>query len=111
MLSLALLIFVAVAVAGDVMAALTLTKRPIPTYATQGHMVTAAVGLVVLALALFTGGGSHLAWISLAIFAAGFAGGYFMFAVLFAGKRAPIWAIVAHGSLGWIGIVVLYFGL
>ena len=110
MVTLALLIFVTVAVAGDVMAVLVFTKRPIPAYATQAHMISAAVGLAVLLLALLTVGGSGLAWIALGIFAAEFAGGYFLFAVLFAGKRAPMWAIAAHGSLGWIGIVVLFLG-
>jgi hypothetical protein len=111
MLSLALSIFLVVAVAGDVMAVLVYLKRPIPAYATRAHMIAAAVGLAVLLLALLSAGGSQLAWIALGIFAAGFAGGYLMFAVMFAGKRAPLWAIAAHGSLGWAGIVVLFLGL
>lgn len=111
MLSLALLIFVVVAVAGDVMAALALTRRPIPALATRGHMIGAAVGLAVLLIGLLTAGGSRLAWIALAIFGAGFAGGYTMFAVMFAGRRAPLWAIAAHGAIAWIGIVVLFLGL
>jgi hypothetical protein len=107
MLMLAFAIFVAVGIGGDVMAVQVLRKRPIPMALTRGHLAAAAIGLAVLLFTVLGGEVETLARIALAIFAAGFAGGFFLFGVWFRGKRAPLWAIAAHGSLGWTGVVVL----
>ena len=111
MLILALIVFVAVALGGDVMALQVIIKRPIPEMLSRGHLIAAIVGLVLLAITVATTEVATTAWIALAIFAAGFAGGYTLFAVVYRGKRPPIWALALHGAIGWAGVVALFLAV
>jgi len=111
MLMLALIVFVAVALGGDIMAIQVFRKRPIPAFLPRAHLIAATAGLAVLAIAVFAGDVATAAWIALGIFAAGFAGGYTLFGVVFRGKRPPIWAVAVHGTIGWAGVVALFLAL
>ena len=102
---------VAVGVGGDLMAYYVVAKKPIPSGFAQGHLVGAVIGLVLLVLGILTGARSTAAWLALLIFASGFAGGWVLFRVLFARQRPPIWAVAVHGTIGWIGVVALWFAL
>lgn len=107
MLILCLLIFAGV-VAGGFAMVYKRSHGGIPPFIRRGHELTAVVGLALLLYAALNGAG-QAAWIALVILAAGWAGGFLLFGVIFKGKRTPGLMIAAHGSLGITGLLVLAY--
>jgi hypothetical protein len=54
-------------------------------------------------------GAGQAAWLALVILAAGMAGGFLLFGVIYKGKRTPGMMIAAHASLGITGLLVLAY--
>jgi hypothetical protein len=109
-IQLALYIMVAVIAGGLAMAAFSVNRRPVPRLFRIGHEVAALLGMTALLLANLSGPTEPRAWWALAVFAAGFFGGLTLFRFVFRG-RTPLVMIFGHGSLGLVGLVLLYGAL
>lgn len=107
MLLLAFVVFLAVALGGDLMTIQIVRKKPIPAVLPTLHWVAALAGLLVLLVAIATTPVGMAGWIAAALFAAGFLGGWLLFRVWFAGQRPPLLMVVAHSTLGVAGLVAL----
>ena len=108
LMQIAFVFFAAVAAGGVLMAAMIAAKRRIPAILGPGHGLggCCALSLLVIALLRSPSAGGR-AWLACGVLAAGLIGGVLFFAVLFR-KRAPLPLVLEHGSLGAIGIFLLY---
>ena len=109
LLQIAFIFFALIAAGGLLMAGLIAGKIGIPPWLGPVHGLGALAALgVLLAAVLKTPDAPQHAWWALYVFGAGFTGGVFLFRVLFR-NRVPMLAMVAaHGSLGAIGLYLLY---
>lgn len=107
-IQIAFVLFAAIAAGGLLLAGLIAAKAPFPGFFGPAHGIGALVALAVLLYANITGDATpDRAWWAFGVFAAGLVGGFTLFRVLFR-KRAPLWMIAGHGSLGAVGLYLLY---
>lgn len=102
-------VFAAVAFGGAGLTALMAVGITIPKWLGTAHGMAALAGLALL-FAVNLGLGAALpalAWWALGVFLAGFVGGMLFFRVLMPG-RAPLWLAFGHGSVGLLGLCLLY---
>jgi hypothetical protein len=105
---LAFVFFAAVALGGALMSGLIAAKLRVPRGLAPLHGLGGLAGVGLLLTAnLSHAAATPRAWLALGVFAAGLAGGVLFFAILFP-KRTPLPLIAAHGSLGAIGLYLLY---
>lgn len=102
-------VFVAVAAGGSLMALMIAGGRAIPRTLSMGHGLFALVAVGALFTVNLWGEGQTpaLAWWAFGVFTAGLTGGLLFFRVLFKDK-APLWLALGHGSLGVLGLALLY---
>lgn len=105
----AFVLFAAIAAGGLGMGVMIAAKARIPAYMGVGHGLGGLAALAVLFAANLQGGDATpvLAWWALVVFLAGFTGGMLLFRVLFK-DRAPLALVAVHGSIGAIGLYLLY---
>ncbi|WP_152551457.1 hypothetical protein [Polycyclovorans algicola] len=101
--------FLAVAAGGSLMVGMIATKRPIPRAISMGHGLFALVAVGALFTVNLWGEAQtpELAWWAFGVLTAGLIGGLLFFRVLFKDK-APLWLALGHGSVGVVGLVLLY---
>lgn len=107
-LPLAFLVMAAVASGGLLLTGLIAARQPIPGWLGSAHGLAALAGLCLLfATNLTQAETPPLAWVALGVFLAGLVGGLLLFRVLFR-QRATLWLAMMHGSLGGVGLYLLY---
>ncbi|WP_043769858.1 hypothetical protein [Algiphilus aromaticivorans] len=102
-------VFAAIATGGAGLTALMATGVTIPGWLGTAHGMAALAGLALL-FGVNLGLGDALpalAWWALVVFIGGFVGGMLFFRVLMPG-RAPVWLALGHGSVGVLGLCLLY---
>lgn len=104
----AFILFAAIAAGGLTMAGMIVAKMSIPSFMGAGHGLGGLAALGVLFAANLKGGDATpaLAWWALVVFLGGLIGGLLFFRVLF--KNAPLGLVAAHGSVGAVGLFLLY---
>lgn len=102
-------VFLAVAAGGSLMALMIATGRAIPRTISMGHGLFALTAVGALFAVNLWGEAQtpDLAWWAFAAFATGLTGGLLFFRVLFK-EKAPLWLALGHGSVGVVGLVLLY---
>lgn len=104
----AFVIFALVAAGGVTMALMIAAKKPIPSFMPPGHGLAGLVALAVLLAANLIGPDTtERAWWAFGVFAAGFSGAALLFRVIFKNKP-PLLMVAGHGSIGAIGLYLLY---
>lgn len=105
----AFLLFAAVAAGGLLMTLLIALKARIPAFIAVGHGLAGLASLAVLFVANLKGGEATpaLAWWALGVFTGGMLGGLLLFRVLFK-DRATLALAAVHGSVGGLGLYLLY---
>lgn len=105
----AFLLFAAIAAGGLLMTFMIAAKLRIPSFIGVAHGLGALAALGLLFAANLRGGDSTapMAWWALIVFLAGFTGGMLLFRVLFKDK-APLPLALMHGSIGAVGLYLLY---
>jgi hypothetical protein len=111
MLKLAAVLFALAAVGGIVLAALHLKKKDAPIPLALVHGLAAAVGLVLLIIAVVQMSSVGLPGVALAIFVIAALGGFLLFAMHLMKKPLPPGLIALHGLLAVAAFVVLLVGL
>ena len=107
-MQIAFAVIAAVAAGGVLMAVMIAAKRSIPSVMGPGHGLGGLFGVgLLLAAILRSPSADSRAWLAWGVLAAGLAGGALFFAILFR-KRAPLLLVAGHGSLGAIGLYLLY---
>ena len=107
MLWAAIVVFAIAAVGGLTLAAMRLAKKPLPLYLAAAHGIFAALGLILLAIALAGSGGPDLLVISLIIFVLAALGGAAMFFGFYLRSRPlPIPLVLGHGALAVTALVL-----
>ncbi len=106
---LAFVLFALVATGGVVLLAGIVSGKSLPGFLPTGHGLAALAALAVLFFVNLTGESATPAeaWWALGVFTLGLLGGLIFFRVLFP-KSAPVWLLFGHGSLGGIGLYLLY---
>ncbi|MDY6942963.1 MAG: hypothetical protein SVU69_08100 [Pseudomonadota bacterium] len=104
---LAVVIFAAVAGFGSLMTLRIARKDPIPGNWPVMHAIAGGAGLIVLLMAQLSETGNMMGWIAFGIFAAAMVGGAFLFGIVYRGKERPLIVALAHGSLGYAGLIAL----
>lgn len=101
--------FAAIAAGGILMAGLIAVKAKIPGILPLGHGLggLAALGLLFAANLRGEAATPDRAWWALVVFASGFVGGVIFFRILFK-DRATLPLALLHGSLGGLGLWLLY---
>lgn len=101
--------FAAVAAGGLLMAGLLAAKRPIPNLISTGHGLAGLVAVALLFVVNLKGREQtpDLSWWALGVLASGMVGGLLLFRVIFK-NRATLPLAAMHGSLGLVGIYLLY---
>lgn len=108
LIQIAFLFFAAIAAGGALMVGLIAAKKPIPGILPIGHGLGGLAALAVLLYALLQMDPAPVrAWWAFGVFATGFAGGVFLFRFVFR-NAAPLVMALGHGSLGVIGLYLLY---
>ncbi|MGQ0502325.1 MAG: hypothetical protein ACT4P0_06920 [Panacagrimonas sp.] len=108
MIQIAFLVLAAIASGGLLMTGLIAANKPIPGFLGPAHGLGALVGIgLLLAANLQDAMTPERAWWAFAVFSAGAAGGLIFFQLIFK-NRAPLWAALAHGSVGAVGLYLLY---
>lgn len=103
----AILVFALAAVGGAYVAALHLQGRHVPMAAAVGHGLFAALGLILLVVAIVRGGSSGFAGISLALFVAAALGGFYMFFLHTRGRELPGALIAVHALAAVVAFLLL----
>lgn len=105
----AFVLFAAIAAGGLTMAAIIAAKKNVPGFMGVGHGLGGLAALGVLFAANLKGGDAtpDAAWWALVVFLAGLIGGLLLFRVLFKG-RTPLALVAVHGSVGTVGLYLLY---
>lgn len=101
--------FLAVASGGLLLAGLIAARKKIPAILSTGHGLGGLAALVLLFAAALQGEDATpaLTWWALAVLLSGFTGGMLLFRVIFR-HRATLPLVVLHGTLGAVGIYLLY---
>ena len=109
LLQIAFFFFAAIAAGGVLMALLIVFKVKLPSYFSPAHGIGGLAALALLFFANLRLGDAtpESAWWALGVFTAGLIGGLLFFRVLFK-QSAPLWLIAGHGSLGIVGLYLLY---
>lgn len=110
----AILLFALAALGGVYLAALHLQGREVSIGVALGHGLSAALGLVLLIVAVVQGGASGLAGISLALFVAAALGGFYLFFLHTQGRELPAGLIAVHGlaaAVAFLLLLIPYLGL
>lgn len=102
-------VFAAIASGGLGLAAMVATKVRFPGFMGVAHGLGGLAALAVLFAVNLRGGDAtpDLAWWALAAFLGGLVGGLLFFRVIFP-SRAPLGLVAMHGSLGALGLYLLY---
>lgn len=96
----AIVSFAIAAIGGITLASMKLTGRPLPLWLAGFHGLFAALGLILLAIALIQYGGPPLLSISLLIFVLAALGGAMMFFGYYVRSRPlPVPLVLVHGAL------------
>jgi hypothetical protein len=111
MLVVAALLFALAALVGITLAALHLKKKDVSVSLALVHGLAAAVGLVLLIIAVVQMSLAGPVGVALAIFVIAALGGFVLFAMHLMRKRLPPGLIVVHGLLAVAAFVVLLVGL
>jgi hypothetical protein len=111
MLVVAALLFALAALVGITLAALHLKKKDVSVSLALVHGLAAAVGLVLLIIAVVQMSSAGPVGVALAIFVIAALGGFVLFAMHLMRKRLPPGLIVVHGLLAVAAFVVLVVGL
>ena len=111
MLVVAALLFALAALVGITLAALHLKKKDVSVSLALVHGLAAAVGLVLLIIAVVQMSSAGPAGVALAIFVIAALGGFVLFAMHLMRKKLPPGLIVVHGLLAVVAFVVLVVGL
>jgi len=111
MLVVAALLFALAALVGITLAALHLKKKDVSVSLALVHGLAAAVGLVLLIIAVVQMSSAGPAGVALAIFVVAALGGFVLFAMHLMRKQLPPGLIVVHGLLAVVAFVVLVVGL
>ncbi|HEU5246581.1 MAG TPA: hypothetical protein VFU09_05780 [Candidatus Udaeobacter sp.] len=99
------------ALVGITLAALHLKKKDVSVSLALVHGLAAAVGLVLLIIAVVQMSSAGPVGVALAIFVIAALGGFVLFAMHLMRKRLPPGLIVVHGLLAVAAFVVLLVGL
>lgn len=111
MLVLAALLFALAALVGITLATLHLKKKDVSVSLALVHGLAAAVGLVLLIIAVVQMSSAGPAGVALAIFVIAALGGFVLFAMHLMRKKLPPGLIVVHGLLAVVAFVVLVVSL
>lgn len=111
MLVVAALLFALAALVGITLGALHLKKKDVSVSLALVHGLAAAVGLVLLIIAVVQMSSAGPAGVALAIFVIAALGGFVLFAMHLMRKKLPPGLIVVHGLLAVVAFVVLVVGL
>lgn len=103
----ALIIFLAVACVGGYMALQMQRGRDLPGWLAHTHGLAAAVGIGLLAYAVFAGAADNRALLALALFLAAAAGGVLVHLLAKRVSSQPTRLAVAHGGFAVLAIAVL----
>lgn len=106
---LSFVLFALVASGGVLLTGLVASGVRFPSFIGTAHGVFALVSLCVLFAADLRGEQSTpvLAWWALVVFVSGFVGGMVLFRIIFR-NRATLPLALMHGSLGAVGLFLLY---
>jgi hypothetical protein len=107
MLGVAVVLFALAALLGITLAAKHLKNKNAPISLALVHGLAAAVGLVLLIIAVTQMPSAGLAGVALAIFVIAAIGGFILFAMHLAKKLLPGGLIFLHGLLAVVAFVVL----
>ena len=111
MLGVAVVLFALAGLLGIILAVQHLKKKNAPISLALVHGLAAAVGLVLLIIAVVNMSSAGPAGVALAIFVIAAIGGFVLFAMHLAKKLLPPALIVLHGLLAVIAFVVLLVAL
>lgn len=111
MLKIAIVLFALAALGGIILAALHLKKNDAPIPLALVHGLAAAVGLVLLIVAVMQIPSAGLAGVALAIFLIAALGGFVLFAMHLTKKSLPRGLIFVHGLAAVVAFVVLLVSL
>jgi hypothetical protein len=105
-MTITIITFALAAIFGIVILKNWLTSANTPKAVVYGHGLFAAIGLVLLGLALYRNGSRPLQ-VSFILFVAAALGGFYMFFKDLKGIFSPTWLAIVHGLLAVGGFVVL----
>jgi hypothetical protein len=111
MLGIAAVLFALAALGGIILAAMHLKKNDAPISLALVHGLAAAVGLVLLIVAVMQMPSAGLAGVALAIFVIAALGGFVLFAMHLMKKPLPRGLIFVHGLAAVVAFVLLLIGL
>jgi hypothetical protein len=111
MLEIAIVLFALAALLGLTLAVQHLKKNDAPIPLALVHGLAAAVGLVLLIVAVMQMPSAGLAGVALAIFVIAALGGFVLFAMHLMKKALPRGLIFVHGLAAVVAFVVLLVGL
>lgn len=111
MLKIAIVLFALAALGGIILAALHLKKNDAPIPLALVHGLAAAVGLVLLIVAVMQIPSAGLAGVALAIFLIAALGGFVLFAMHLTKKSLPRGLIFVHRLAAVVAFVVLLVSL
>jgi hypothetical protein len=111
MLVVAAVLFALAALGGIIVATLHLKKNDAPISLALVHGLAAAVGLVLLIIAVTQMPSAGLAGVALAIFIIAALGGFVLFAMHLAKKSLPRGLIFLHGLAAVVAFIILLIGL
>jgi len=111
MLVVAAVLFALAALGGLILATLHLKKNDAPIPLALIHGLAAAVGLVLLIIAVTQMPSAGLAGVALAIFVIAALGGFVLFAMHLSKKLLPSGLIVVHGLVAVVAFVILLIAL
>lgn len=104
---LALIFFAVAALGGLTLAYLRLSNKELPTPLALLHGALAAVGIVLLLIAVIGTGGGGGPLAALILFAIAALGGFLLFSFHMRKKQLPIGVMTVHGLVAVIAFVVL----
>ena len=111
MLWTAVVLFLAAAIGGLLMATRIFRDRKPPMALALGHGAAAAVGLVLVLLVWLAGGAGPLVLTGLAVLALAALGGFYLLSIHLRDRAHPKAVVVAHAVLAVCGVAVLLFGI